>query len=467
MPIPLPVLPEDNIEICLVIPNSPEWRRIYMGALQILAQWWYWDVENASESQDVIQRVMQCAYLTGIDYGACMELDCNDIIACLNNPESGVLDAILSAINSANFDNYRNNSQNQSALILGDGNNPTCDLDSHWGGIRQVIEQADTNNTDVLQIFEVDTNIGEFLAEVFLGVFGVEAPIVQSLVDWAIWLQDNILENYEAQITTAYLDELKCDLFCLTKDDCILTPEILTNYFYNRLVSVLNFQSAVGDTITFLTAGTWLGTEIADAMFLSQFAFRAQIGVWLGDTKFNKINLDFALGANTPDNDWEILCPECAVITTYYLECDFTLSDGGLIPDLVQALWVSGVGWTEVDAGSVSRVYTIFNLDANYRLLNTKFTFTKTPATPTGFREIRWFDGTTTKAVNTVTNGTAFPTPTVFELIADQTPVNKMWLRINSSSGASDIVMSNAKITVETDLGIAFFTSNGWTEYIP
>ena len=282
-----------------------------MGALNILTQWWYWDVSSPVDSEDVVQRMMSCIAITGTDYEGCMELDCNDVLACITNPETGIMQAIIDSVSLQTSEQYRENGQSQSGLILGSGVNPACDLDILWGGIRSVIDLANDNNIDVLQVLEVVTNPYEFVQEVILGIFGVELPVIQSIVDWVAWVQDNILENYEAEITTAYLNEVMCDLFCLTRDSCQLTPETLTNYFYTRLGSSLTIGSLLDETITFLIGGVWVGTQIADVFFLSQFAFRAQLGKWFRLIGFLSVDTDFRIGANTPDNDWAILCTDC------------------------------------------------------------------------------------------------------------------------------------------------------------
>jgi hypothetical protein len=221
------------------------------------------------------------------------------------------MQAIFDQLSKTGEPIYREGGQNENDLELGAGNNPTCDKDKLFGGLVSVIDRANTNNLDALQILEVSTNTEEWVGEVALGVFGIEAPLMQSLVDWANFIQNSILENYEAQITNEYLEELYCGLFCLTRDTCVLTPEILTNYFYDRLGSQLTYQSLIDDTLLFLVTGLWSGTELADVMFLSQFAIRAQLGKWFADIAFGSVDFDFRLGITQPDSRWLLLCTDC------------------------------------------------------------------------------------------------------------------------------------------------------------
>jgi hypothetical protein len=207
-----------------------------MGALLLLQQWWYYDTNNADGVEEIIQRVMDCHYQTSQNYEGCMELDCNDVANCIITSEA-VQNAIMSLVANNTQSNSRNSGQSQGNYVLGAGANPTCDLDVLWGGIRYVVESANDNNIDALQIFESLTNINEWIAQVAGGIFGVELPIAQSMLDWALYIQDNVLEVYEAIITQEYLEELQCGLFCLTKDNCELTPQIIVDYFYGRLSS--------------------------------------------------------------------------------------------------------------------------------------------------------------------------------------------------------------------------------------
>lgn len=259
---------------------------------------------------------------------------CDAVTACINDPESGVMQAILEQITLTDGDSSIENGQSQGDLIIGTTANPTCSLDMLWGGIESVIERANQNNIDVLEQLEVSTNTFEWVAEVAGGLFGVELPVIQSLMDWAQFIQDSILENYEAEITTAYLEELQCDLFCLSKSNCELTPEILVDYFYDRLSSVLTIGSLLSDTAEFIITGSWSGTEIADVFFLSQFAFRAQLGRWFEDIAFGSIDLDMRLGFTNPSDNWILLCDECLteIVVTFggggY--SDYTIDNGSL-----------------------------------------------------------------------------------------------------------------------------------------
>ena len=76
-------------------------------------------------------------------------------------------------------------------------------------------------------------------------------------------------------------------LFCIAKEnDCVLTPQDLLDYFYGRLESQLSFESLITESLEFIVLGVWSGSEIADAMMLSQLVVRAQLGRWFGSIAF-------------------------------------------------------------------------------------------------------------------------------------------------------------------------------------
>ena len=214
-----------------------------------------------------------------------------------------------------------------------------------------MVASLNENNSDALQILEVATNINEFVADVVTGIFGIEAPIIQSMLDWALFVQQSILENYEAQWTQQYREKITCDLLCIAMENCKLTPELLINYFYGRLESQLTFTNLLNDSLSFIFTGSWAGTEIVDAMILSQLAIRAQFGIWFGDIGFNSIDVDIRLGFNNANNDWLLICDTCG----WLYNSTFEIDDNNWIPHTVeplslpQATYAVVTGWSPVD----------------------------------------------------------------------------------------------------------------------
>lgn len=264
---------------------------------------------------------------------------CQYMIDCINDPESGVSDAIVSVVGSSSYSNYRDVAQSQNNNVLADGYNPTCDLDILFGQCLQLVSYMDSVNRDILEIIEVLTNRLDMLADVIADITGLDESAIDAGISWIAFIQDSIAENYDAQITQVYLEEIACDLFCRARvNNCELTPTILYNCFKDRMASNISIQEIITETWIYLTSGTWTGQEIADFMFYSQMALRAQLGKVVDKVAFFDINTRLQIYSNDPDPDWSILCDECTtdIIVTFdeltTAEFTVTATNGQLSP---------------------------------------------------------------------------------------------------------------------------------------
>lgn len=289
---------------------------------------------------------------------------CESVLDCIEN-DADVRDAINQLVMSQTSQLWLDNAQSQANDVLGSGNNPTCDLDILWGGINFLIDRANQNNIDVLEIFEAVTNNFELLSLIFPNTAEDGTSLINAGLDWVAWMQDNIIENYEANVTEGYLDDLKCDLFCLAQEDCILTPKMLTDYFFDRVSSSLTFESLFSATVSYLLAGTWSGTQIPDVFFLSQFALRAQVGGLLDFIGFVDIDKDMRIGFTDPSSAWSVLCA-CAQPPDY--EFDFTTSQEGfsIYNDGIngpRGEWIDSVGFSQLWSDSRYRLSIYKDMD--------------------------------------------------------------------------------------------------------
>jgi len=381
----------------------------------------------------------------------CMDF-CQLIIDCINDPDSGTLQAILDQLSKTNTGDGRGTGQNQKDIILGSGNNPACDSDVLFGGIVNVIERANENNLDALQALEVATNTGEWVAEVAGGLFGVEVPIVQSLAEWALYIQASVLENYEAQITNQYLEELQCDLFCLVKDSCELTPQVLVDYFFSRLQSQLTFESLINESLQFIFLGAWAGTELADVFFLSQFVFRAQLGVWFDFVAFTSVDLDMRLGMNDPDSDWTLLCTDCGWTEQWYNGNGNPVDDGFTMPfGLYESVPDRAVGTPNASNSDLIQLFYTVPVGKNSTIERISIDYSVLTQDPRTLR-IRIYNplDVIVDEVSTVVNGTA---DGQLELITE-TIVSDGWYFLIAVSCENDVPPFYARINQLTFNGL-------------
>lgn len=236
---------------------------------------------------------------------------CDAIAACINDPQSGVSDAIYNLFGGDSYESSRGNGQSQNDVDLSSGLNPTCDKDILFGQIVQLVDYLDQLNTDFFEILEVATNTSEFLASVVGDITFIDETSLDAALSWIAFIQDSIAENYAAQVTQAYKDQLACDILCASQSNCEVTPRILYDIFKDRLSSSVSLEGVIWDTLDFLAGGSWSGSQIADFMFYGQLALRSQLGKYFEKFAYQDIETRLSIYSNDPDSDWTTLCPEC------------------------------------------------------------------------------------------------------------------------------------------------------------
>jgi hypothetical protein len=270
---------------------------------------------------------------------------CQYIIDCINNPESGVANAITGLIGASDYESARNYGQSQNNLDMSSGSNPTCNKDILFGQAMQLVNYIDQLNTDFFEILEVASNFYDFFAEVAGDVTGIDESSADAAIAWVQFIQDSIAENYAAQVTVAYREDLACEIFCAANDDCGITPTLLYDIMKDRLNSSITIEGLLWDVLSFLVDGSWSGSQIADFMFYSQFALRSMIGRYFDYFAWQDIYARLSIYSNDPNPDWIILCTDCGWESTL----DLTVDDYGFIFDMDQnsvpvGSWVDGVG---------------------------------------------------------------------------------------------------------------------------
>lgn len=159
-------------------------------------------------------------------------------------------------------------------------------------------------------------------------------------------------------------------------------------------------------------------------------------------------------------------CP-CNVEVTYYLELDLTVTQGNTTVDSGQSVWTLGVGYTEVDAGSISRCYVDMELLSEYRFIRTEMRFSKTAVTGNGFNGFRWLQGGVVQSDDLSGGGAAFPYPSTKQSNLDISGIDEIGFRVNSSGGNSPMLIDRLRIAVVSAAPPLEFTNQGWVTYIP
>ena len=317
----------------------------------------------------------------------CDLMNCQWIIDCLTDPESGVSDAYTDWL----IDQLQNNPDVQ-AVADGFGGDQTTPIDANdetlftgcnndliFGFTTQMVDLIHTLIKDFYEIVETKTNFQEMV-----NLCASQVNAVTISLGWLEYMQNSVAEAYNANYTVALRNEYACELFCLatTKASCTLTWEDLTNYFAEK-VSYSTSNTSLLDLLTFFLAGSWTGTQFCDISFLL-VAFLMRIGAsWTG-TSLPLIQVIAQSYLNDPDSDWSTLCEDCVWEHTFSF-----LADDQVPPlDLTQvepsypANWASGQGWVSDEDATGARGGIKLIFPSNVTLTEATMTSQITTATP-------------------------------------------------------------------------------------
>lgn len=194
-----------------------------------------------------------------------------------------------------------------------------CDENELWGAIVQLIDGMNVNNIDALERNESVGNAAERINLIFSAIPVIETLPVNEGINFleTIWT-DDVYEAYVSNDTTSYRDTLKCDLFCIARNNgCNLSIHAVFNYFVSRL-DATSFDS-FAQFAAYLVTGTWIGTEINDMFYATQTA-----ALFYGNKFFDLFGIrnfqDYLeLGKRNPSNDWTIFCDECPPATPNFI----------------------------------------------------------------------------------------------------------------------------------------------------
>jgi hypothetical protein len=249
-------------------------------------------------------QMWQVAY-AATDWDGCMS--CDDVTDCIETNE-GTQQAINNVYNQYGTGNPMPETTRTTNL---GGTIIDCNPDELWGAVSELIESMNRNNIDAQEAIEVISNIAERIALIFAAIPLAETLPVDEAIEFvqSTWT-DGLFEIYIANDTDGYRDELKCDLFCLARDNgCVLTLNMLYDYYADRVgyVGLDDFAAL----IAYVSTGVWVGTQVNDIFYLIQVAALRFGNQFFSITGLRPMEMYMALGANNPDPDWEILCTDC------------------------------------------------------------------------------------------------------------------------------------------------------------
>lgn len=297
----------------LKIPDDDGYLWVLAGFFAVLGNSWSW--RGTRSDREARAQLWQIAY-AATEWIQCM--DCEQLIECLQPLFDNLRDQIIQDFTFKQFGTEDPTgvplSEASRSADQAGSSNPTCDLDILWAQCLQTIEYGIALVTDALELAESATNDIE-LAQVITALPVLDELGADAIAAYASFLQQGITENYAAQVTSTYIEEAACALFCLAKGDCSITLERVQAVFQSRVEthfdSLFGALATIGDLFLYFIDLDIDGTIIADALHMIIWAGGVLTNQFLGDVGTKTLQTVLQLAVNDASDDHLLLCPDC------------------------------------------------------------------------------------------------------------------------------------------------------------
>jgi len=210
----------------------------------------------------------------------------------------------------------------------------TCDdagKDAIYGAVSQLVRYISQNNTDFLENIEQSVgNVAEQASTLLAAFPPTNFLAIDDIADFAQFLVEELLEEYNATVDEALLQETICDLYCLAvNNNCSIDFNDILYYFGSKLPnSPSQFLTSWSSLIQFAIIGSFAGNEYFYYMCFLQLLAAGVADGYNNSNPMSTYALQLAAGLNSPDHDWSIFCTACPTYTHWQLEHDFALGLG-------------------------------------------------------------------------------------------------------------------------------------------
>lgn len=200
-----------------------------------------------------------------------------------------------------------------------------ADKDELYAGIAQFVRYVNQMNIDALQNIAQAGNVADQAARLVSGTPIIGLLPFDEIIDYVEFLMDELLDEYEATVDEELLQQVTCDLFCIAvNSNCVFNLSDAINHYGSKLGSTaLDLFSSLANVVQFAATGTFSGDEYFYFMSVFQFITVAISDEFFGIHGMDNYMLQFAAGANSPDNDWTLFCDDCPLmyrVMTYNFE---------------------------------------------------------------------------------------------------------------------------------------------------
>jgi len=162
-----------------------------------------------------------------------------------------------------------------------------------------------------------------------------EIPVVGLLpideaFDYAAFLADELLQEYEATVDENLIQTVICDLFCIAvSSNCHLDFNDVYTYFADKCSATLsNVLTTFTQLVQFGLTGTFSGDDYFYYMCYLQLATVGMGQFFLSLNSVEPYGMKAREGQLSPSSNWSIYCINCPVYTHWELTWDFAWGVG-------------------------------------------------------------------------------------------------------------------------------------------
>jgi len=303
------------------IPNADSFMPVLAGLIAQATKWFNYERDDTHKAAQ-LAAIWKKAY-TETDWTQCM--NCEELTACLqpilDDLAQRIENNIISRIDSGFSSSYKPGEvlpETERYKDLAPGYNPGCNEDIICGQVNKALDYGYALIHDALEVMRLQTNeLG--MAKVISEITGIDELSLDAVVEYALILRDGVELNFEAQVTEAYLDEVRCEIFCRARKKCKLILNDIYSVFLKRFQAYFStpetFYATLNDLMTYVVEQELDGDIIADTLFLICFGTGMLGSSFFGDAGTKTLETLVALASDEPDNDCAIECVDCE-------ECD-------------------------------------------------------------------------------------------------------------------------------------------------
>lgn len=305
---------------------------------------------------------------TKVFKGLAANMSCEDVADCVES-ELVINETLINSVtNTINLNGFGDtNHANPTITKIPDRNpagslaepifnQPECNLNALWAGIRDgIVQRMDDNARTVLENLAAINDVPERL-QTLLDVIPVVGDLAEFFVTNLTQVIPDIENLYAAHSSIEAMDEIACDLFALVCDECRYPSydEVLNYYKSYGLASGEDIADLTLQMITDFVTGS--ATTAAEVTYFTVQTW--QLFTWYLQATFNgksgtRTLIEYArLGEDFANNNWLDLCNSCNEAYSKKV-WDFTQSPnpanttGGYFLG-AQGVYIAGKGWGNV-----------------------------------------------------------------------------------------------------------------------